>query len=295
MKWFADEMRRVSTLTAGSILSGLYDPSLHAPWYQRLPRLWFMSFLFGLVGVYVCFVLGLDQAGFISLFFLATSLSDAFNEILRENREEIFQQGIPVRYANAKTASSVLAIFLGIVVVYVIAAVYWGRTGAEANFGFVLDAAGLQGDTLLSRRFDSFTGLLSHNFLVLTAVWLLAFVYRSFGALLALTWNACIWGFVLTVLVWRGMDVSDTSVVAFVAIALAELLPHLALEGFAYVLAALAAIYLSRALFKYGLGHPITRRVTRTSFNHLLLGAVSLFLAAVVESGYAPRVLDLLR
>lgn len=295
MKWFVDEIKRVSTLTAGSILPGLYEPSLQVPMRQRLPRLWFQAFLYGLVGVYICFVLGLDQAGFISIFFLATSLSDEFNAILRENRHEILEDGVSPRIANAKTAASVLAVFLGIVVVYVLAAVYSGRGGAESMFGFVLDAANLQGDTILSRRFNSFGALLTHNFLVLTCVCLLAFVYRSFGALLALTWNACIWGFVLTVLVWRGIDVTETNAFVFAAVSISALLPHLALEGFAYVLGGLASIYMSRALFKYGLGHPITRKVGRTAFNHLLLGVAALFLAGVVESQYAPWMLGFLR
>lgn len=242
----------------------------------------------------ICTALRIEQAGFVSIFLAAASLSDRLNRLLRENRTAILDLGIPSWRANCWTASCALAMFLGVLTAFAGAAAWAGPEGGIRSFGFALDAANLDQGTLLTRRFSSLGELLRHNSLVLCCILLLAFIYRSFGALLALTWNACIWGFVLTVLVVVGIEAAHFSTVGFVAISAAALLPHLALEGMAYVLAALAGIYLSRALFKYHFGDPILKASALSSLNHLLLALAALAAAALAESFWAPLLLGLL-
>ncbi len=261
---------------------------------STLVTLWFQAALFGAASLAICTALKIEQAGFISIFLLAASLSDRLDRLLRENRTAILDLGVPSWKANGWTASCVLAMFAGVVTAYAAAAALVGPEGGVRSFGFALDAANLNEGTLFTRRFSSLGELLRHNYLVLFCILLLAFIYRSFGALLALTWNGCIWGFVLTVLAVRGFEAAGVSALGFVAISSCALLPHLALEGLAYILAALAGIYLSKALFKYPFGDPVLKASAGSSLNHLLLALAVLLAAALAESFWAPLMLGLL-
>lgn len=278
--------------TSTSILPNLFRPDLAG---RRYARLWFQSLASSIVGLIVCVALGLENPGFASVFLVSVALADRCNALLAENRANILDRHMPSGQANRLTAFSLLAMFAGIVVAYIAAALHFGATGVESAFGFALDAAQLHSDTLLTRRFDSFVSIAGHNFVVLMCVAVLSFIYRATGALFAIAWNACVWGYVVTVLVWRGTEATQMPSPAFVAIAATALFPHLVLEGFAYVLAALAAVYMSKALFQYALTHPIMRPVAMSSLRHLGLGVLCLLAAAAFEAFYAPPLLDLLR
>jgi len=130
---------------------------------------------------------------------------------------------------------------------------------------------------------------------VLASFMVLALVYRSFGALLALTWNACVWGVVLTLLVARGISLTDGSTIVFVLVALLALLPHLVLEATAYVLGALAGIFLSKGLAKYEIETVEFKMVARASGSLVLIAAILLTLAGLVEHWFPDQLLRQLR
>ena len=130
---------------------------------------------------------------------------------------------------------------------------------------------------------------------MLVAVCALAFVYRSYGGLLALTWNACIWAVVLSTLVARGLDATQTAPVTFVIVSAAALLPHLVLEASAYVIGALAAIYASKAITKYGPRSAELWQVMRAVATLVLFAALTLAAAALVEHLVAPSMLGLVK
>lgn len=278
-----------------TIIPSLFMPGLGPGTWPRYGRLFSQALVSAVISLVVCVALGFDDAGSVSVFLVAIALGDRCSDLLAENRESILEQNIPSARANRRTALSFLAMFAGILVAYVAAALYFGEDHVEPAFGFALEAAHLHADTILTRRFDSFLSILQHNLVVLACVTALSFVYRSIGALFALAWNACVWGYVLTVLIWRGLETTDSSGFGFVVIAAAALFPHLLLEGLAYVLAALAAVYMSKALFKYPIRHPVMPRVAQSSLGHLMLAIGCVAAAALCESFYNPRVLDLLR
>ena len=90
--------------------------------------------------------------------------------------------------ANRNTAISLLAMFLGIFAGFVLVASWLEGDDIARLFAFTMETAGIREDSLLDRRFPSLGEAFFHNSLVLTVIAFLSFVYRSYGAMLALCW-----------------------------------------------------------------------------------------------------------
>ena len=126
------------------------------------------------------------------------------------------------------------------------------------------------------------------------AIFAIASLYRAYGAMLVLTWNAAVWGTMLCVLGARAMDAVGTPPVMVFFGSAIGVLPHLTSEALGYCVAAIAAIFMSVALSKYGLDDQRLHNVVH-SVVHLLAVSVGLLaLGAALEATFAPRVLGLL-
>jgi hypothetical protein len=274
-----------------TLLAGVFPGDLPAPGWRRGVRLAGEALGFTLVASYLPAAMGFAQSGMISVFLIAASLTDRFSIVLEENRENIYTRSTGAWRANRITALSLLSMFLGILAGYAIVAGWLEEARVAGLFGFAMETAQVGPDSLLEARFASPVEILLHNSLVLMAIACLSFVYRSYGAMLGLCWNACVWAIVLVVLAERAGTVSELSSPVFVAMALAALLPHLTCEGFAYVLGSLAAIFTSKALVSYSLRDPRVREVGRVAALLLACAFGMLLLAAILESSLAPALL----
>jgi hypothetical protein len=240
-------------------------------------------------------LLGLEESGVFSIFLSSAVLSARLLQLLEENRERIWDKGFKSWKTNILTAGSIFAIFLGTILAYIVAAIWLDNDEIVRSFRFALKAAGLGTDTILTRRFSGFVPILSHNCLVLLSIVCISFIYRAYGALLAIVWNACVWGLVLTFLVQRGLSVTEGSSAGFIAIASTALFPHLALEAAAYVVGAMASIFLSKGLLKYPLRDERFRIVGLACLRLFTAALVLLVFAAAFETQLAPWLLAKLK
>ena len=112
--------------------------------------------------------------------------------------------------------------------------------------------------------------------------------------MLVLCWNAAVWATVLFVLTTQAVEVvTQPAPVVFLGTA-AGVLPHLTTEALGYCTAAIAAIFSSLALSKYGLSDPRLRTVMGSVARMLLVALGLLISGALLEAHLAPRVLGLL-
>lgn len=220
---------RERTTTLAAVFDTVED---EAP--SSLPRLMLEAAAFTGIGVFLSQALGMDQPGVISIFLAAGALGSRTKQILRRSEEP--DGHVAVR--------QLFALFAGTMVAYALTAWVLGPLRTERAFDFALAAANAGQDDLLGRSFPEALPLMGHNLAVLGAVVTLSLVYRTYGALLALTWNAAVWGVVLASLVGRALDSEFTGTLA-VALGV---LPHLGLEAWAYVAGALAGARLGRRL-----------------------------------------------
>ncbi len=235
-------------------------------------------------------MLGLEHAGMISVFLVTAALSDRLTLILETNRRDVcvFQRG---RWAsNKSTAAAVLTLFLGMFAAYASVAYVIGDAGSQHAFAFTAKLAGLESTNLLEHEFGNLAALLLQNLGVVVAIAFLAFLYRSYGAMLVLAWNACVWGFVFSSLAAEGhrsgvLSGTIASLVAYTAV-----LPHLILESGAYILVALAALFASQSLATYEADDPRLRKTAPVVATLMACGLASLLLGAVAEAYFAPLV-----
>ncbi len=230
-------------------------------------------------------LLGLAEAGLISIFLAAAPLTDRMVILLEENRSNIYVLHRGSVYANQRVAAGLLCLFLGIAIGYAMVAVWLGERGTLRVFDFAIDAAALGSESFLQRSFGAPLAVFANNLQVTLVVLCLGFVYRAYGGMLALTWNACVWSSVLTILLLR---VESGPVGSRLLLAVA-VLPHLVLEAGSYVLAALAAIFTSKALATHDRHDARLWSALRASLVLAALAVTGLGAAAAYESLLLPR------
>lgn len=285
---------RVSTEPERTLLGTVFPHSLSERPWRRPVQLVVEAVLSTLAAAWIAVTLGVDEPGLVSLFLVAAALSARVGELLEENRRNIWERRIGGWAANRATAGGILALLAGVYAGYSAVACMLGEARVASLFAFALRAAALDGETIFERDFGTFPALVAHNAGVLLVIACLAFVYRAYGTMLALAWNACIWALVITTLAMRGAASAGTPAVAKVGLAIAALAPHLVLEGLAYITVSLAFLFASKGLTTYPGGDPRLRRVLAASAMLTVAALVALVLAAAAEVSLAPRALALL-
>lgn len=286
-----------SDLLMQQTLLGAFFPDLQeAQLWKRCVLLFVEALGCCLLGVYLPIMMGFDQSILISMFLVSVPLSQRLAVLLEENRQNIWTQQMKGWEANRTTGLCLLCIFAGILGGYFIAVLLSSFSQEMiANFDFALKAANAEHGTILTRNFSGFFHILTHNLSTLLVLSFLCFVYRSYGAVLGLVWNACVWVAVLTVLIQRAMDVSAIPSTQFALIAFCAVMPHLFIESIAYIFGSLAGIFFSQALMRYDLTDVRFFRVLRACLGLLLVALALISLGAATEAKYATFMLAFLK
>jgi Stage II sporulation protein M len=272
---FADPLR---TTASAFLPARLADTPL-----RRAAQLTGEASLYTVLSCALLLLLGIAQGGLISIFLVAAPLTDRLVVLLEENRSSIYTLHLGSGPANRRAAAGLLCLFIGIALGYAAVAAWLGEQTIVRVFAFAVDAAGLRDEDFLHHSFGSALATFASNLRVALVVLCLGFVYRAYGGMLALAWNACVWASVLSVLLLRA------SVPAWSrALLAAAVFPHLACEASSYVLVALGAIFTSKALATYDLGDARLWPPIRSSLRLGALAVVGLAAAAVCESWLLP-------
>ena len=237
---------------------------------------------------------GVPELAVFSVLAITLVLTGRMGQVLAANRSAIWGDRERPRAANGRTALSILAIFVGVGLAF--GGVAWWTAPADVGvvFGELL-ADAVAGDAV-DRRFDAGMGdLLARNFATLGVLWLVGFFVGPPGVLLAIGWNAAIWTASIAGLAADASPAGAAPSVGAIVGTTAALAPHLLLELVAYVLAAMSAIFDSRALSRYHSGDARRWQVFRSVVRLLGVAAALVVAAAVLEDSVAPLLLDRLR
>ncbi len=226
------------------------------------------------------------EAGLVGVFLVALAQAGVAEALLARNRDAIWDGREPPGRANRRLARSLLALFLGILAAYAAASLL--VPGPALGNLFARQIGDFGGHSLSDVRFDDFPGVLGQNALVLAVGFLCALVYRHGGMLLVLAWNASVWGVVFPWIARTAPDVGAGGAVGYTLLAYACILPHLLLEAGAYVAAAMAGVFLSKAVQKYRLDSAAFRQVAGSVARIAAAALLLLLLAAAAESLLAP-------
>ena len=250
--------------------------------------------IIAVLSVYIVRGLNVSEAGVIAVLLASAAMTPRFNAILAINRDQIWAERSSGRRVNAKSIISGFSIFLGMFLGFLVVGILTNDTALKEHFQFILKETQIDAEFVLSpERFSVGPSIFVHNLVVMLAFAVLAFLYRSLGAMIALGWNASVWAIALVLFVGSGsqMDVHPVSYGLLVIIAI---LPHLVVEASAYLAGSLSAIFLSRGVTLYKVSDP---RLKRVLIAVLVLASVSIGLlavGAVLEHYYAPTMLTLM-
>jgi hypothetical protein len=277
----------------------------------KYPSLFMEALLVTAIALAVVGGLGIQEAGFFGIFLTAASLLPRFDKILAANKREVFVLKRSHTTAYLNTSKSILALFMGMCAATLLAALATEQSALAASYGFIFDSVGLRDSNLFNRQFSSGASIFAHNLAVGLVIVVLCAFYRTYGALLTLGWNASIWVVVLVSLTRGVLSSGVQNTVQIAAMSFVAVTPHLVLEGIAYIMLALASIGYSVGITRYGLAlktaqpvsdashqalkHPqdkVLQSIAMASAGLIALGLVVLALAAVVESQYAPWMIE---
>jgi hypothetical protein len=251
--------------------------------WRRLARLWLEAVFFGAVGIFIALGWGLQYGGVLSIFLVAAGLTPRFHQLLEENRDLIWEEQRSGWAANALTARSMLAVFSGILTAYLVVAGVIGAEGIRMVFTPALQVAGATETGQALVRFSRFDALLTHNLSIVVSFFGLAFVYRTYAALVALAFSACVWGSLPVLALSQHRFEGLAARIGWITAATLGVIPTLLLEAAALVFGSLSAIYVSKGLVQYNLTDPRQFQVLRASLILLVLAVVAAALSSLTE------------
>ncbi len=240
------------------------------------------------------FVLRLSQGGMIALFLVAATLLKRVQFLIDEHRDNIWEKGLSNRQSHWIFASSTTALFLGtfgsVFLFFFVVKSTHSASVVERFFDFVYQTSSIQPHVPLYERIHSLVSLLINNFMVLLTTLLLTLLYRTLGLALILTWNAFVWSVTMAALFHYNLLKTTMNKARFVVQSFVAVSPHLIIETVAYILVAMGALFLSKALTLYPMSDDRFQRSAWASFQLLLTASILLLVGALLEINL-PRIL----
>lgn len=240
------------------------------------------------VGVGLALLFFPTWASLVSVFLTALGLRGVMVRLLDDNRDAIWvRQARPWR-ANGDLALGTLAVFFGIFAAYLTGALLLEPELQRRVFAFQLERYGGNRLMVTELQFGGFTEILANNLMVLGVFLLLGLLYQEGGAMLCLAWNASVWGAAFGYMIGNRTVDGGFEYARYIGRTVLVLLPHLATEGGAYVLASAAGIFGLRAFTRHPLRSTSQERVLLAVVLLLLLALAVLALSAVIEANLTP-------
>ena len=232
-------------------------------------------------------VIGVAEPGLMGIVLASAAMTPRLNRVLEINREQIWsQEGSGLR-ANLASLLSGLSIFLGMLAAFLAVGIVSDEAQLQKDFSFILQQTRVDPDAILSPdRFSHGMAIFAHNAMVLISFAVLAFIYRALGTMIALGWNAGVWGITIVLFMGGGAD-SNWNPMLYAIMILIAIMPHLVTEAASYVVGSLSSVFLSRGVTLYGIGDPRLNRVMVAVLILALFSVVLLMAGALLEH-YVP-------
>ncbi|MDD9954042.1 MAG: stage II sporulation protein M [Candidatus Woesearchaeota archaeon] len=203
----------------------------------------FLAFIYATISIVIARLLFAANSGIVSVIFVSIFLLPYFSTILkREERQEEQEKNknfLTLLKDNWDAIQIYIFIFLGIYLAYMLYSFLAPYLGYDVSriFREQLSLESVRGGVTFS--FSTFFDILLNNWWVLLACFIVSLVAGD-GAIFFIAWNASTWG---TIFGYRAIAASSfdgrSALIALLIIFLVTL-PHLLLEGSAYILAAIS-------------------------------------------------------
>jgi len=233
-----------------------------------------------------------NEVSLISVFLASIITTDSIERVLEWNRVAIFERDEVPLDVNLTLANKLLMMFLGCVVGFSALSLTLPLDTVEHLFSHQLLAS--YGQTFTTMHFGSVDGVLLNNFYVMLFFFAIALPFEKGGVMLAIAWNASVWGSTFSVLARRWSLDGGPGVYEAWARVMAACTTHMALEAAAYVLAGLAGVFLSKAFHKHAIDSDPMVSILFSAATMLGLALALLVLGAFWEGHLATQLVVVL-
>src|SRR3989339_1144439 len=262
-------------------------------WLERKGRYAFiLGIIYSIIGILIASVLFPGDPALVAVAVTSLLLLPEMYKIFSiEERQESVEQKVNMRELWKDDISVVkiyIFLFLGIILVYSIGAMLLPNLQANNLFREQLEirfGQGFSGQASFSGFFSSdlFYDLLSNNFMVLIACFILALLTGD-GAIFLITWNASVWGTIFGFTAKTAAEFSGQSPIAVFGLVMLVVFPHMMLEAISYFLAAISGSVISKDVLLEEFASERFMEVFGFNLYLLLFGLVFLVLGALVET-----------
>lgn len=237
-------------------------------------------------GAGLFFFHGADAFNGAMLFTLCLLAGTVFPPFQRHAREVWLGRLTPAA-ANLGLILRLSALFGGIVLGYLVLPLVIGVERYLAAMGGAAALVEAERASLATLRFDAFNEILLVNLRVYLIFLLVGIVFRYLGILFVIIYNACQWGVIFAAAAGGGFVHDGRGALAGAAELAVTVAPHLLFEIAAYVVAAMAGVFLGRMALRYRPLSPKMRRLTVGILRLVAVGLVLVFLGAGAEALWA--------
>lgn len=251
------------------------------------PLLVFEGFGMVLFGVFIAYLLFPGEVSLVGVFFVALAAKDTMERVLEWNGKAIFDAKVKPIVANLQLSWMLTLLFMGAIVGFSLIGLTLPLENIDSLFEHQLKDQPHRG-ALDLLRFGEFPTIILNNLSVLLFFFLVALPFRESGVMLALAWNASVWGATFSLLARHWTQSGGPSLVESFARVMTACGPHMFLEALSYVFAGLAGVFLSRGLIRHKLGSKPMFSILMSCKALLLWSLALVLLAAAVETLLAP-------
>jgi hypothetical protein len=233
-----------------------------------------------------------NEVSLIAVFLASIITADSIERVLDWNRVAIFERGTVPLVANLTLASKLLMMFLGCVVGFSALGLALPLDLVERLFNHQLVASLDQ--SFPAMQFGTVGGVLLNNLYVLLFFFAIALPFQQGGVMLAIAWNASVWGSTFSVLARRWSLDGGPGVYEAYGRVMAACTVHMALEAAAYTMSGLAGVFLSKAFHKHAIDSDPMVSILISVGVMMLLAALLIAIGAVWEGLIAGQLVGLL-
>ena len=262
-------------------------------WLEKKGRYAFLlGLIYSVIGILIASVLFPGDPALVAVAFTSLLLLPELYKIfsIEERRERIEQRvGLKSLWRNDIDVVRVyIFLFLGILLIYALGTMVMPQMQAnelfreqlEIRFGQGFSGQAVAGGLLSSGLFWS---LLSNNFLVLLACFIMALLTGD-GAIFLITWNASVWGAIFGITAKGAAMFTDNHPFYFFGLIMLVVFPHMIIEGISYFLAAISGSVISKDVILEKFASERFMEVFGFNLYLLLFALLFLFLGALVET-----------
>jgi hypothetical protein len=226
------------------------------------------------------------EASLVAVFLVAILSTDSVERLLGRNRREIFDEGVSPRRANLRLAAWFMCLFMGCVAGFSALGLLLPMEVVEQLFHKQVQPVSTM--TFSGLQFGSVGELLARNSYVVLFFFAVAMPFRQGGVMLAVAWNASVWGGTFGLLARRWSEAGGPDVLEAWVRVLAAISPHMAAEAFGYVLAGFAGVFLSKGLLKHNLDSAPMLSILKSAGSMGVLAYLMVSFGATWEALAAP-------